>query len=111
MNKILSISDSVLFVFIMLVSLFGLALLYSATNQDVDIVIRQGSRLLFCFILMIIVSSIEINKLKQLTPYIYIICLIFLAITLFWGHDSIVGELTIANISPFFVFISIDDPA
>ncbi len=88
MNKILSISDSVLFVFIMLVSLFGLALLYSATNQDVDIVIRQGSRLLFCFILMIIVSSIEINKLKQLTPYIYIICLIFLAITLFWGHDS-----------------------
>ena len=87
-NKILGITDFILFSLIVLISIFGLILLYSATNQDIDVVIKQGTKLIFCFSLMLLIGSININKLKYLTPYIYLLCLIFLVVTLFWGHDS-----------------------
>ena len=86
-NKILGITDFILFSLIVLISIFGLTLLYSATNQDIDVVIKQGTKLIFCFSLMLLIGSIDINKLKSLTPYIYLLCLI-LIVTLFWGHDS-----------------------
>ena len=50
-NKILGITDFILFSLIVLISIFGLILLYSATNQDIDAVIKQGTKLAFCFIL------------------------------------------------------------
>ena len=86
-SKFFGISDYTLFICIIFLSFFGLILLYSATNQNIDIVFRQGTRLIFCFILMFIISLIDINKLKNMSPYIYILCLIMLMITLFWGHD------------------------
>ena len=48
LNKF-SLSDSLLFFSIIILSIFGLILLYSATNQNIDIVYRQGTRLFFCF--------------------------------------------------------------
>ena len=87
-NKNIGITDTLLFVSIIIISLFGLILLYSATNQDIDVVFRQGTRLIFCFILMLLVSTIDINRIKLISPYIYIVCLILLIVTLFWGHES-----------------------
>lgn len=87
-NRIVGITDFILFVFIIIISIFGLALLYSATNQDIDVVIRQGTRLGFCFIIMLIISTLDYNKLKLLTPYLYILCLFFLLLTLLWGHET-----------------------
>ena len=87
MNKILGITDNTLFIFIIFLSLFGLVLLYSATNQDIDLLFRQSTRLFFCFFLMLIISCIDINKLRTLSPYIYILCLVFLVLTLLWGND------------------------
>jgi rod shape determining protein RodA len=87
-NKILGITDFILFSLIVLISIFGLILLYSATNQDIDVVIKQGTKLIFCFSLMLLIGSIDINKLKSLTPYVYLLCLILLVVTLFWGHES-----------------------
>jgi rod shape determining protein RodA len=37
---------------------------------------------------MIIISAIDINKIKIIAPYIYLACLILLMLTIFWGHDS-----------------------
>ena len=87
MNKILGITDNTLFIFIVILSLFGLVLLYSATNQNIDLLYRQSIRLFFCFALMLAISCIDFNKLKSLSPYIYILCLLFLVFTLFWGHS------------------------
>jgi len=87
MNKILGISDNTLFIFIVFLSLFGLVLLYSATNQDIDLLYRQSIRLFFCFSLMYVISCIDINKLRSLSPYIYLFCLFFLVLTLFWGNS------------------------
>ena len=87
-KKLFGITDFTLFLFVMIISVFGLVLLYSATNQDVDIVIRQGTKLSFCFVIMLLIGSLDSNKLRLITPYLYIICLLLLVMTLFWGHDT-----------------------
>ena len=87
MSKIFAITDNTLFIFITFLSLFGLVLLYSATNQDIDLLFRQSIRLFFCFSLMLVISYIDINKLRNLSPYLYILCLLFLVFTLLWGKD------------------------
>ena len=87
MSKIFAITDNTLFIFITFLSLFGLVLLYSATNQDIDLLFRQSIRLFFCFSLMLVISYIDINKLRSLSPYLYILCLLFLVFTLLWGKD------------------------
>ena len=83
-----SLSDSLLFFSIIILSTFGLFLLFSATNENMDTVLRQGTRLIFCFIFMVLISFSDANKIKQISPYVYVICIILLAITLFFGHDS-----------------------
>ena len=82
------LTDSLLFFSIVLLSAFGLILLYSATNQNIDIVYRQGTRLIFCFFLMILISFSDANRIKLISPYMYVLCIILLIVTLFWGHDS-----------------------
>jgi|TARA_B100001059_G_scaffold16428_1_gene13531 rod shape determining protein RodA len=87
-NWNIRLTDNILLFSIIVLSSFGLILLYSATNQDLDIVYRQGARLIFCFCLMLLIGFTDINKVKSISPYIYIICITLLIITLFWGHDS-----------------------
>ena len=86
--KNIGVTEKLLFFSIIIISIFGLTLLYSATNQDIDIVIRQGARLSFCFILMMIIGLIDINKIKIIAPYLYLACIVLLMFTIFWGHDS-----------------------
>ena len=87
-KKLFGITDFTLLLFVMIISVFGLVLLYSATNQDIDIVIRQGTQLSFCFVIMLLIGSLDSNKLRLITPYLYTICLLLLVMTLFWGHDT-----------------------
>ena len=86
--KNIGVTEKLLFFSIIIISVFGLTLLYSATNQDIDIVIRQGVRLSFCFILMMIIGLIDINKIKIIAPYLYLVCIVLLIFTIFLGHDS-----------------------
>ena len=88
LNKNIGVTDKLLFLTIIIVSLLGLTILYSATNENLDVVIRQGTRLIFCFFLMLFISSLDINRLKIISPYVYVISIFLLIITLFWGHDS-----------------------
>ena len=55
---------------IIILSIFGLILLYSATNQNIDIVYRQGQDY-FCFFLMILISFSDANRIKIFSLYIY----------------------------------------
>ena len=81
--KNIGVTEKLLFFSIIIISVFGLTLLYSATNQDIDIVIRQGVRLSFCFILMMIIGLIDINKIKIIAPYLYLVCIVLLIFTIF----------------------------
>ena len=86
-EKFFGITDNTLFICIVFLSFFGLVLLYSATNQNIDVVFRQGSRLIFCFVLMFLISFVDINKIKSMSPYVYLLCILMLIVTLLWGHD------------------------
>ena len=47
--KNIGVTEKLLFFSIIIISIFGLTLLYSATNQDIDIVIRQGAKIIILF--------------------------------------------------------------
>lgn len=58
-----------LLLFIM--SAFGLVILYSAANAHVDMVLRQGVRLVFATMIMLMLGFIPPHKYKIWTPWLY----------------------------------------
>jgi rod shape determining protein RodA len=57
---------------------FGLLILYSASNQNISMLLRQSLRLLFALSIMVIFAFIPPHKYKTWTPWIYAIGLILL---------------------------------
>ncbi len=56
---------------ILVFALFGLIILYSASNQNMAMVSRQLIRLFCAFILMVILACVPPHKYKVWTPWIY----------------------------------------
>ncbi len=52
-------------------TLFGLFILYSASNQNTGMVLRQAMRVLLAFIIMVVFAFIPPHKYKLATPWIY----------------------------------------
>ena len=50
---------------------FGMIILYSASNENMNMIIRQLSRLIFAFSIMLIFSQIPPHQYKIWTPWIY----------------------------------------
>jgi rod shape determining protein RodA len=50
---------------------FGLLILYSASNENMGMILRQGFRLLFATLIMLILAFIPPHKYKLWTPWIY----------------------------------------
>lgn len=63
--------DLPLFGSLLLLSALGLLILYSASNQNIGMVLRQSFRLLFALVIMIIFAFIPPHKYKMWTPWIY----------------------------------------
>ncbi|MEC9375307.1 MAG: rod shape-determining protein RodA [Pseudomonadota bacterium] len=56
---------------IIAILIFGLFVLYSASGQDNEIMIRQISRLGFAIITMLFVAQIRIEWIRRLAPWLY----------------------------------------
>ena len=78
--------DSLLFLLLLLLSIAGLFILYSASGQSVKAVIYQGTRLLFSFGMLFIIAQIPPSSLQRLSPWLYFIGITALAIVLIIGH-------------------------
>ncbi|MCE3043731.1 rod shape-determining protein RodA [Legionella sp. 16cNR16C] len=63
--------DWPLLVLILSIVMFGMLILYSASNQDMSMIMRQGMRLFFAFGIMLIFAAIPPHKYKIWTPWIY----------------------------------------
>lgn len=63
--------DPILLVLLLLVSVFGLLVLYSASGQDMSMVKRQVMRLGFGVAVMLIVSQVPPRVLRSWTPWLY----------------------------------------
>ena len=63
--------DPFLFFSLILLSVIGLFILYSASNESSVVIIKQGSRLLLSFILMCVFAQISPHHYKRWAPWFY----------------------------------------
>jgi len=64
---------------------FGLIILYSASNQNLSMVLRQGGRLIFALGIMVVFSCIPPHKYKLWTPWIFSVGLLLLIAVMVMG--------------------------
>ena len=70
--------DLPLLLLLLALTLFGLVVLYSASGQNITTVYRQGQFLFVAYVSMLVVAQIDIERIKRLTPWAYVIGLLLL---------------------------------
>jgi rod shape determining protein RodA len=84
-NKKIFHVDWVLLALIMLVCGFGLFVVYSATDANVNVVIKHAIRIFAGLVAMLIVSQVPMIALKRNAVNIYLFALILLIVVLVFG--------------------------
>jgi len=73
---------------LVLLSCLGLIILYSASAQNFDMIIRQILRLVTGFGLMLWLAQINLQKLRSWIPWLYMIGVVLLVLVLVIGESS-----------------------
>ncbi|MCG8325300.1 MAG: rod shape-determining protein RodA [Thiotrichales bacterium] len=63
----------------------GLVILYSASNQQTDIIIKQGIRIAIALVLMIMVAQISTTSIRRWSPGLYVFGVVLLILVIFAG--------------------------
>ena len=77
--------DAPLFGLLLLLIAFGLVILYSASNQNIDLLWRQGARLIAAIGIMLVFACVPPHKYKLITPWLYLIGLVLLVAVMLIG--------------------------
>lgn len=77
--------DPVLLFLLMLIIVFGLFVLYSASGQDMGVVERQVVRLGFGLLVLLVISQVPPHILRAWTPWLYGLGVVMLLATLVLG--------------------------
>ncbi len=78
--------DPWLFMFLVINSIFGLIIIYSATSEDTSMLVRQASSFIVGFIVMIVFAQIPPKVYQVISPYLYAISIALLVLVLFMGE-------------------------
>jgi rod shape determining protein RodA len=78
--------DGPLVVGLALIAVYGLIVLYSASGQNVDTIVRTVVRLGLGTIAMLVLARVNTNFLRRTTPWLYAIGVILLVIVAAVGH-------------------------
>ncbi len=84
-KSIFSTLDYPLLSGILLVSSLGLITLYSASGEDVDLLIKHSGRLVFAMMAMYFVSLIPISTLSTMSLHLYSVGIVLLILVLIFG--------------------------
>ncbi|TAK72373.1 MAG: rod shape-determining protein RodA [Gammaproteobacteria bacterium] len=84
--------DIVLLSFLLLLSLAGLAILYSASSENLRPVELQTVRLILAYAMMVIVAQIPPITLQRFAPWVYVIGLCLLLVVSVVGHIGKGGQ-------------------
>lgn len=79
--------DPILVGLLILVVLFGLTVLRSAVDGDDALFMAQANRFGLAFLVMVIMAQVPPNLYMRWAPMLYLICLILLALTFFFGAE------------------------
>ena len=77
--------DGPLMILISITCLLGIFILYSASNESLDVLNRQIFRIFIAFTAMMLVSQIPTEVLRKLSPWGYIGGIILLSMVLWWA--------------------------
>nr|MBA2651411.1 rod shape-determining protein RodA [Tatlockia sp.] len=77
--------DLPLFGLVLILVAFGMLILYSASNQNLNMVLRQSMRLFFAVAIMMVFAIIPPHKYKIWTPWIYCLGLVLLIAVMLMG--------------------------
>ena len=77
--------DVPLLFWVIVLSVVGLLALYSANGQDMDLILRQSTRLGVALLIMIIIAQLSPARLSRFSIWIYLGCLALLVMVLFFG--------------------------
>lgn len=77
--------DPFLLLLLLILTGFGLMVLYSASGQSIGTIIRQGRFLLIAYVCMFIVAQFNLERIKRLAPLGYIVGVVLLVAVIFVG--------------------------
>ncbi len=80
--------DVLLLFFLLLLSVFGLMVLYSASSQSMEMVRKQASFLLGGYVALAVCAHIPALLYRRFAPFLYFIGLILLCAVVFFGDPS-----------------------
>jgi rod shape determining protein RodA len=80
--------DRPLFYALLFLAALSLLILYSATGQSHDVVIRHALRLTAGFVLMLVIAQMRPETLARWTPYLFVLGLLLLLVVLAAGSVS-----------------------
>jgi rod shape determining protein RodA len=63
----------------------GLVILYSASNQQVDVVTRQAIRIGIAIIMMLLVAQVPASSIRRWCPELYVLGILLLLLVIFFG--------------------------
>ncbi len=78
--------DPVLMLMLGLLSVFGMMLLYSASGSNVDLMLRQITRLTMALVLLIAAANISTRVLKNISIWLYLGGVLMLVAVMFYGE-------------------------
>ena len=78
--------DPLLLTMLVLLSMFGAMVLYSASGSDNAVVIRQMTRLLVAFLLLVVTANIPLRLLKKMSVWLYLLGVAMLVAVIFYGE-------------------------
>jgi len=79
--------DIPMLLLLLIISAYGLLILYSAVGQQVEPVISQGVKILVGLVSMVVIAQISPIVYMRLAPWIFLIGLIALGLTYFFGVE------------------------
>ena len=77
--------DLKLFVLVMLIVIIGLATLFSVSGGDINLIIKQLIRIAIGLTAMILLAQIHPDNFRLFSPLLYVIGIILLVLTIFFG--------------------------
>ena len=95
--------DWVTFILLVVISIIGLFMLYSASEQKQLLVTRQIVRVLIAFMVLFIFAQVDIRLVKKLAPWAYLVGMLLLLMTAVVGIE-VNGAQRWIGISGLFVF-------
>jgi len=78
--------DPVLLLLLGLLSVFGVMVLYSASGSDIDLMMRQITRLAMAFLLLVTIANIPLRILKKIAAWLYLVGILLLLAVMFYGE-------------------------